>query len=68
MRVKTKGKDENSKRQYYREYMREKRAEKKARGLCVACGQPTNGRTLCSKCLEIQRIRQREYSKRKGHE
>ena len=63
MRVRSKGKDEISKRTYYREYMRERRMRLKEQGLCVQCGRmAVKGKTLCEACNTKQLEAQRRYN------
>lgn len=51
MRVLTKGRTAEDKRNYYKEYMRERRKMFKDKGVCIQCGKPAlKDHTLCKDC------------------
>lgn len=52
--------------QYHLEYFREYRKKRRQQGLCIHCGQTSNGYQLCDGCASrsSEQMRQRYYQRR----
>jgi len=59
-------KDKEKAKEWTKNYLRKRRKKRKELGLCIDCGEPSNGHYRCPKCAKKHSKRGTEYNRRRS--